>query len=334
MPNSAALRRSTSTCLARDRVGDRLVDVGGGDVVVLGGDGEVGPAHGAAGQAQAVEGLRAGHLVDEVEVDVEQVGLARRRRGRRGGPRPSRPASWVRPCVMVAVSLSETLISSRGHDCKRRRRARQGGGRARRPGPGAAAARPGRAGGGDGAAPGDGLPPRRGARGARARAPRRRRPLRARACGWSVWGGRRPSAFPLAEAARPVLERLRDETGESVQLYVRSGDRRGCASSRSSRPTACARSCPSARCCPLDRGSAGRVLSGAPAARWASRSRSARRGWRRCRPPCATGPAPWWRRSACRGRSSGSTRAPARRYGDAVHGGGARHRGRPIRGRP
>ena len=49
-----------------------------GDVVVGGGDGEVGPAHPAAGQADAVEGLRAGDLVDEVEIDVEQVGLARR----------------------------------------------------------------------------------------------------------------------------------------------------------------------------------------------------------------------------------------------------------------
>ena len=43
--------------LARDRIGDRLVDVGGRDVVVLGGDGEVGAADRAAGQAEAVEGL-------------------------------------------------------------------------------------------------------------------------------------------------------------------------------------------------------------------------------------------------------------------------------------
>ena len=39
----------------RDRVLDR--PEGGGDVVVLGGDGQVRPAHGPAGQAQAVEGL-------------------------------------------------------------------------------------------------------------------------------------------------------------------------------------------------------------------------------------------------------------------------------------
>ena len=73
----------------RDRVGDRLVDVGRGDVVVLGGDREVGAADRAAGEAQAVERLRAGDLVDEVEVDVQQVGLVGCRRAPRGGPRPS-----------------------------------------------------------------------------------------------------------------------------------------------------------------------------------------------------------------------------------------------------
>jgi DNA-binding IclR family transcriptional regulator len=36
------------------------------------------------------------------------------------------------------------------------------------------------------------------------------------------------SALPLAVAAQPVLERLRDDTGESAQLYVRDGDGRVC----------------------------------------------------------------------------------------------------------
>ena len=44
---------------AGDRVGDRLVHVEGRDVVVLGGEGQVGAAHRAAGQPEAVEGLRA-----------------------------------------------------------------------------------------------------------------------------------------------------------------------------------------------------------------------------------------------------------------------------------
>jgi DNA-binding IclR family transcriptional regulator len=37
--------------------------------------------------------------------------------------------------------------------------------------------------------------------------------------------------FSLAESATPALEQLRDETGESVQLYVRDGDQRVCIAS-------------------------------------------------------------------------------------------------------
>src|SRR5689334_21930272 len=40
--------------------------------------------------------------------------------------------------------------------------------------------------------------------------------------------GPRMAAWALEAVARPVLERLRDETGESVQLYVRRGDTRVC----------------------------------------------------------------------------------------------------------
>ena len=50
-------------------------------------------------EPQALEGLRRGDLVDEVEVDVEQVGLALGARGRRGGPRPS-----PRGCVARLVT--------------------------------------------------------------------------------------------------------------------------------------------------------------------------------------------------------------------------------------
>ena len=60
--------------LGRDGVGDGLVGVGRGDVVVLGGHGEVGPAQGTVGQPQAVEGLWGRHLVHQVQVDVEKVG--------------------------------------------------------------------------------------------------------------------------------------------------------------------------------------------------------------------------------------------------------------------
>lgn len=42
------------------------------------------------------------------------------------------------------------------------------------------------------------------------------------------------SALPLATAAQPVLDRLRDQTGESAQLYVRDGAGRVCVASAES----------------------------------------------------------------------------------------------------
>ena len=61
---------------AGDGVGDRLVPVDRGNVVVLGGEREVRTPHGAAGEPQPVERLRRGDLVDQVEIDVEEVRFA------------------------------------------------------------------------------------------------------------------------------------------------------------------------------------------------------------------------------------------------------------------
>jgi DNA-binding IclR family transcriptional regulator len=69
------------------------------------------------------------------------------------------------------------------------------------------------------------------------------------------------AAYPLAEAARPVLAQLREQTGESVQLFVRSGDGRLCVESLES-PHSLRWIVPVGQVLPLDRGSAGRVLSG------------------------------------------------------------------------
>ena len=67
------------------------------------------------------------------------------------------------------------------------------------------------------------------------------------------------AALPLAEAAEPALERLRDATGESVQLYVRDGERRVCVASLES-PHGLRTIVPMGASLPLDRGSAGRAL--------------------------------------------------------------------------
>ena len=67
--------------------------------------------------------------------------------------------------------------------------------------------------------------------------------------------------FPLAEITRPILTALRDQTGESVQLYVADGEGRRCVVSLES-PHGLRWIVPQGALLPLDRGSAGRVLQG------------------------------------------------------------------------
>ncbi len=82
--------------------------------------------------------------------------------------------------------------------------------------------------------------------------------------------GPRLTGLSLPVAARPALERLRDETGESVQLYVRRGDRRLCVASLES-PHGLRTIVAVGASLPLSVGSAGKVLRGDP--------ESLRRGW-------------------------------------------------------
>ena len=73
--------------------------------------------------------------------------------------------------------------------------------------------------------------------------------------------------LPLADAARPALAELRDATGESVQLYVREGDRRVCVAALES-PHGLRTIVAMGAALPLDRGSAGRVLTERDPAPW------------------------------------------------------------------
>ncbi|MDQ4134205.1 MAG: IclR family transcriptional regulator [Actinomycetota bacterium] len=82
--------------------------------------------------------------------------------------------------------------------------------------------------------------------------------------------GTRLAGLGLPQLARPALERLRDSTGESVQLYVRRGDRRLCVASLES-PHGLRTIVPVGASLPLDVGSAGKVLRREPEAE--------RRGW-------------------------------------------------------
>ena len=67
--------------------------------------------------------------------------------------------------------------------------------------------------------------------------------------------------FPLAELARPALTALRDDTGESVQLFVREDDGRRCVVSLQS-AHGLRWIVPEGALLPMRVGSAGRVLSG------------------------------------------------------------------------
>jgi DNA-binding IclR family transcriptional regulator len=124
--------------------------------------------------------------------------------------------------------------------------------------------------------------------------------------------------FSLAEVAGPVLDRLRDETGESVQLFVREGTQRRCVLSLES-THGLRWIVPQGALLPLEVGSAGRVLSG----------ETARSGWIQSvgerEPGVASVSAPVVGADgvtvaavSVSGPIERLTRQPGRRFGDAV----------------
>ncbi|MGA0878394.1 MAG: IclR family transcriptional regulator [Ilumatobacteraceae bacterium] len=83
--------------------------------------------------------------------------------------------------------------------------------------------------------------------------------------GWALVGLGRAAMHhsPLLELAAPIMNTVRRDTGESVQLYVREGDMRRCVLSLES-PHGLRWIVPEGALLPLSVGSAGRVLDGAP----------------------------------------------------------------------
>jgi DNA-binding IclR family transcriptional regulator len=84
----------------------------------------------------------------------------------------------------------------------------------------------------------------------------RRYSLGVRLLGW----GSRAMGLDLVEAARPALVALRDESGESTQLYVREGDVRVCVASVERTGEGLRDTVPVGAVLPLGRGSGGKVL--------------------------------------------------------------------------
>lgn len=124
----------------------------------------------------------------------------------------------------------------------------------------------------------------------------------------------------LGEAAGPALAGLRTATGESVQLYVRDGDRRICVAALES-PHGLRTIVPLGAALPMDVGSAARVLGGD--------ARTLRRGWAESvgerEPGVASVSAPVLDDAgrvvaavSVSGPIERTTRGPGRRYSDAV----------------
>lgn len=127
------------------------------------------------------------------------------------------------------------------------------------------------------------------------------------------------AAFPLAELARPALERLRDATGESVQLYVRDGDdHRRCVASLDSPSELRTIVAVGARL-PLDRGSAGKVLLGQTGRRgWVESVEERAPGVASVSAPVLDGAGHVLAAVSVSGPVGRTTRQPGRRYGDLV----------------
>jgi DNA-binding IclR family transcriptional regulator len=132
--------------------------------------------------------------------------------------------------------------------------------------------------------------------------------------------GPRLTALDLPALARPALEVLRDETGESTQLYVRRGDTRLCVASLES-PHGLRTIVPVGASLPLAVGSAGRVLRGDPESvqrGWAQSVEERERGVASVSAPVLDGSGEVVAAVSVSGPIERTTRAPGRRYADAV----------------
>jgi DNA-binding IclR family transcriptional regulator len=123
-------------------------------------------------------------------------------------------------------------------------------------------------------------------------------------------------ALPLADAAAPALAALRATTEESVQLYVREGDRRVCVASLES-PHGLRTIVPMGAALPLDRGSAGRALAAADPG-WVASVEERERGVASVSAPVRDAEGRVIAAVSVSGPIERTTREPGRRYGEAV----------------
>jgi DNA-binding IclR family transcriptional regulator len=130
--------------------------------------------------------------------------------------------------------------------------------------------------------------------------------------------GARVAARSIAGVARPALERLRDQTGESTQLYVRRGEGRVCVASLES-PHGLRTIVPVGAVLPMDVGSAAKVLSGSTGRRrWAESVEERERGVASVSAPVRSAAGAIVAAVSVSGPIERTTRSPGRRYAAAV----------------
>lgn len=132
--------------------------------------------------------------------------------------------------------------------------------------------------------------------------------------------GARMARLELPAVAQPALERLRDTTGESVQLYVPHGDRRLCAAALES-PHGLRTIVPVGAVLPLAVGSAGKILAGQADAihrGWAQSVEERQRGVASVSAPVRNPKGEVIAAVSVSGPLERTTRAPGRRYARAV----------------
>ncbi len=129
----------------------------------------------------------------------------------------------------------------------------------------------------------------------------------------------RNTSRSLVDVAAPVLAALRDQTGESAQLYVRSGDTRVCLASLES-PHSLRTIVAVGAILPMDRGSAAKVLADdapVPGPGWAQSVEERERGVASVSAPVVVGGSVVAAVSVS-GPIERTTRQPGRRYATAV----------------
>ena len=127
-------------------------------------------------------------------------------------------------------------------------------------------------------------------------------------------------ALPLGTAAAPALRELRDQTGESVQLYVADGERRVCVAALES-PHGLRTIVAMGASLPINQGSAGKVLRSEPSAvrrGWAESVGEREAGVASVSAPVGDGLGEVVAAVSVSGPIERTTRNPGRKYADAV----------------